>query len=339
MSFHSVIFGARRFVVPALIWFCLPVSAQQAIQFSTPAEDPANQEIGFVPKAEPKVTSAFNAPKPLFKVGPSVNFSLLPCGPAPVIVTPRNQQWQQNQEAMRDWTLLTPEQILGVPTPESILGLADPQEDPNLSLEERYLKRRERQSEGGVEATNTWQPVVHSKEGLWSGPFDDSQTATRFTESLELSTSASIGLGDKRDFKQLFGQASMAGGNGQADSLWSSPFGSAAVPAKATPEQLAGMERFRTLFMDHAEPAKPATVYAGQATATPNPNFQVQPAYISSGHSFAALKDDIVKPVGLTPLPGITGPAPTPVKKTLTVQPPPWMSSSAQHASLPQRQF
>jgi hypothetical protein len=339
MFYQSVTFAARRLVVPGLIWLCLPVSAQQAIQFSTPVEDPANQEIAFAPKTDHKVTSAFNAPKPLFRVGPSASFNLLPSGPVPVIVTPRNQQWQKNQDAMRNWTLLTPEQILGVPTPESILGIADPEEDPNQSLEERFLKRRERQSEAGMEATNIWQPVMHSKDGLRSGPFEDSQTATLFTESLELSTSASTGLGDKRDFKQLFSKDSMAGGNSQADSLWSSPFGSPAAPAKATPEQLAGMERFRTLFMEHTEQEKPATAYAGQATATPNPNFQVQPAFNSSGHSFAALKDDIAKPMGLAPLPGITGPAPTPVKKTSSVQPPPWMSSTAEHASLPQRQF
>jgi len=339
MFFQSVTFAARRLVVPGLIWLCLPVSAQQAIQFSTPVEDPANQETTIAPRADPKVPSAFNAPKPLFRVGPPGSFNLLPNGPPPVIVTSRNQQWQKNQDAMRNWTLLTPEQILGVPTPESILGLADPQEDPNQSLEERFLKRRERQSEAGMEATNIWQPVMHSKDGLRAGQMEDSQTATLFTESLALSTSDSSRLGETRDFKPLFSQDSITPGNSRADSLWSSPFGSPEAPAKATPEQLAGMERFRALFMEHTVQEKPATVYAGQATATPDLNFQGQSAFNPAGRSFTALDKNIAKPVGLTPLPGITGPAPTPVKKPSSVQPPPWMSSTAEHASLPQRQF
>jgi hypothetical protein len=339
MFYQSIIAAAWRIVVPGLIWLCLPVSAQQAIQFSTPVEEPANQEISLASKPDHKVPSDFNAPKPLFRVGPPASFNLLPSGPVPVIVTPRNQQWQKNQDAMRNWTLLTPEQILGVPTPESILGLADPQEDPNQSLEERFLKRRERQSEAGTEATNIWQPVMRSKDGLRAGQLEDSQTATLFTESLELSTSDSTRLGGTRDFKQLFSQDPIAPGNSRADSLWSSPFGSPEAPAKATPEQLAGMERFRALFMEHTVQEKPATVYAGQATATPDADFQGQPAFNPAGRSFIALDKNIARPVGLTPLPGITGPAPTPVKKPSSVQPPPWMSSTAEHASLPQRQF
>lgn len=334
MSFRADHFAARRYGWLGLMLLCLRVMAQQAIQFSTPAEDPANQEIAFAPKPPHKINSYFTAPKPLFPFGSQPSFDVLPRGPEPVIVTALSPQWQKNREASQNWTLMTPEQILGVPTPESIMGLPDPEEDSSLSLEERFLKRRERQAETASGATNLWQPVLRGKEGLQSGPFDDSQAGIRFAETFEHSPSSFPMVGATRDLPHLFGQNSGVE-NSQPDPLWRSPFESQEAPAKATPEQLAGMERFDKILMTPTAPAAATTPV--MANVTSDPFMQAQPAYNPAGHAVDALASGIAKPTGLTPLPGVTGPAPAPAKKTAWVQPPPWLSS--EHASLPQRQY
>jgi hypothetical protein len=65
----------------------------------------------------------------------------------------------------------------------------------------------------------------------------------------------------------------------------------------------------------------------------------VPASFNPNGRSFRGLESDISRPMGLTPLPGVTGPIPQPKKISPLVQPPPWMQSGLQGSTLPQRQF
>jgi hypothetical protein len=134
----------------------------------------------------------------------------------------------------------------------------------------------------------------------------------------------------------------LPGANQTAGSVWVSPFDSPAPLPKPTPEQLAGMDRFRALF-DPPPPEKtPASegVFGQPAPVPmPDPNLQVLPLANRSGHSFAALQNDIAKPTGLMPLPSVTGPVTPPKKASPLAQPPPWLQNPLDSSSLPQRQY
>ena len=134
----------------------------------------------------------------------------------------------------------------------------------------------------------------------------------------------------------------LPGGPGlKADSAWSSAFDYPEPVPKKTPEQLADMERFRAI-MDGPTPDKPAAggLFGPPAPAPVDPNMQALPTSFNPvGQSVAPLQRNIGLPTGLTPLPGVTGPLPTPKKPTPLVQPPPWMQSSLQNSTMPQRQF
>lgn len=325
------------------VWLTLGgvAAAQQAIQFSKPAnQDSAAAATSSVQTTHP-APAAFNASSSLLGNG-GASFDVLPSGPQ-AIPLGNPAQWKKFLDNRKNWALETPNEILNVPTPESILGIADPQDDAQLSAEQRYFRRQERQSR--MDATNA---LSHSDLLLErdrkdnEGPFRDMDDDGRRLG--EMLNGASPVAGALRDLKQLdvHGVRSLADVN-QADATWSSPFGVRVEPVKQTPEQLQGMDSFRAL-LDGAPPTveKPAGSAFFDHAAVRDPNLQAEPAgYNPIGHSYTPVADSIARPVGLTPLPDVTGSHAAPAKKGSSVQPPPWLSStpSAANPVFPQRQF
>jgi hypothetical protein len=124
----------------------LPAAGQQTIQFTKPADqDAASQATAFMPTTSRRNSaSAYNAPTSLFGNNtPTASFDILPGAPdpGPAANPVSAAQWRKFLDGKKNWTLMTPEEILGVPTPEKILGLTDPKEDDKLSLTERFLQR------------------------------------------------------------------------------------------------------------------------------------------------------------------------------------------------------
>jgi hypothetical protein len=290
-----------------------------------------------------KSASDFNAPKSLFGDDePTASFDILPGGPAPVMPNAYTLQWQKILQDRKNWALRTPEQILGVPTPESILGIA-PREDSQLSPEERFLQRQDRQWERT--ATNglprpdaTFLRTDDPNTGL----FQDRNEHSQFTATSHGLIPGATAPGTGRLLNSFLSPNSgnQADLNQPSDPTWASPFGAPQPSLQPTPEQLANMERFRALMEPPPSEKAPATanVFLPRAAA-PDANLQAQPLFNPIGRSFTPVQYDIAKPTGLTPLAGVTGPPPTPAKKPALVQPPPWMSQSPQNATLPQRQF
>jgi hypothetical protein len=284
------------------------------------------------------------APRSLFGNSASRAFDLLPSGPQPVFYGNSAKAQKAANENM-NWTLMTPAQILGVATPAETLGVPDPNEDPNLTPEERFLQRQDQQNQHqrsrpgftnsipSFENRNIWRSSDFS--GSAFGPLDANN---RLTDS-DKSGRDSLRPADQRRVDSMglrSGPFSDVGD--RANSSWASSFPVVDQPSKPTPAQLEGMDRFRDL-MDSTSLPKPVAalgafqpVGAAPVAATPDPFLQPLPAFNPAGSTFAPLHNDIARPVGLTPLSGISGPPPSRKPPPPLVKPPPWASPNAQYS-------
>jgi len=345
MFFNEVRFAGRQAVlaVAVLLTLGLPAAAQETIQFSKPLEtDPAAKANAFMPDAARRNPASFNAPTSLFSSPGSEMFDVLPPIPPPVYSSANAQQWQQLLNNRKNWTLMTPEEILGIPTPEKILGVADPDEDPNLSAEERYMKRQDRDhamviSNGMRHADSLLWSRDDSSQMLFQAPVSGNQPAK---------TQDPAEHGASRISNLFFGPTpgERAEINAKNYSTWGSPFDSPAQPPKPTPDQLEGMERFRALMEPPPQDTPQQTPFSLAPVATPDPNMEPLPASFNpNGRAVEALQSDIGRPMGIKPLAGVTGPLPQPKKAPPLVLPPPWMQSQQQNSTvpsaMPQRQF
>jgi hypothetical protein len=340
MFFCEVNFAARRFGLAALVMLGLPAAAQQVIEFSKPVDsDAASKVNAFMPESARRDPASFNAPLSLFAPKPGASFDVLPGSPQPVFNNANALQWQKFLDNKRNWTLMTPEEVLGIPTPEKILGVADPNDDPTLSADERFLKRRDQQV--AFAATNG---LHHADSLLWQkddapgGFFQMADHETPFTRAM-----TAPNPGATRNLGSVFSAHpdEPANVDEKFNSTWASPFNTPALPPKPTSEQLAEMKIFHDL-MDPPPPDKASQssgLFALPAVAT-DPNMQPVPASFNpNGHSFTPLQNDIGRPTGLTPLAGVTGQLPPPKKAAPLIQPPPWMKDPLQNSTMPQRQF
>jgi len=350
MSFCEFHGAARWLGLTAIVSLGAAAHAQQTIQFSKPAGQDTAGKANFFMGNSGHNPATFNAPSSLFGgSGPSVSFDVLPGSPRPIVSMMDAHQMQKAWDAQKNWTLMTPEEILNIPTVESILGVTDSQ-DAKLSTEERFLRRQENQYNMG--ASNAMLQVdallLHNNSSGFD-PVNNLNDARqdRFGGGLNGLLEHSLGNSTlpptARNLNSLLSSSSSANSasdiNVRPDSPWNSPFDAPpqVLTLKPTPEQQANLDRFHAL-LDPPPPDKPATF--SLPVAAPNPNMQVMPAFNPSGQTFGALPMVGGRPMGLQPLSGGSSfqqpKAPTPL-----VQPPPWMQQNSQPSfnNLPQRQF
>lgn len=332
--------AARQLILAWLTALGASAWAQQTIQFSKPAtEDPSSKANAFLPDSGRHNPASFNAPASLFG-SPNTEPSFdLPGGAPRVIPENNGPQWQKYLEERRSWTFMTPEEILGIPTPEKMLGLPDPNDDSRLTPEQRFLRRQDREM-----SLSTSNAQRQAEATLWqSGNDDDNKSPFQPVDAKARLAGALTGSDPSgtRTAGLLFGQrpGGVAGMVESSDSAWSSAFQSPNPLPKPTPEQLAGMDRFRALMEAPSEKPAAAPGFQMPPASPVDPNMQSMPAFNPAGQSFKALESDIAKPKGLTPLPGVTGPPPAPKKAVPLVQPPPWLQSPLQNSTPAQRQF
>ncbi|MDR3378045.1 MAG: hypothetical protein P4M10_05120 [Verrucomicrobiae bacterium] len=323
MSVSAVNFLVRRLALAVVLTMGCPAPAQQTIELTKPsdADDSATSH---------PLPSALSAPVSLFHSrGPA--FDDLPGGSQPVILNDNSTQWKNFLNQRKNWSLLTPKEILSVPTPESILGLPDAQDELGLSVEQRYLQRRDHESQ--MAATNG---PGRSDSGsdrdslLLRNPDDD----RRLGRSLSSPGAETV---DAMKTIKPFDNLPTSADRNQADSLWGGPLSGQVIDPKQTPDQLAGMERFRAMM----DPATPATKSANSSMASSAGLGSDAKSHSldgkSSAHAYTSVQDTSLKPTTLMlfgqPLP------PAPAKKVSWVQPPPWLSQTPQSTTLPQRQF
>ncbi|MEI8288576.1 MAG: hypothetical protein WCH99_03830 [Verrucomicrobiota bacterium] len=305
------------------------IGAQQKIIFSKPADNVEEKANSFMPPSSHRSGGAgsFNAPTAFFKVSPADSYDVLPGSPAANTISPDEaRRWKKTLDARKNWTLLTPEEILGVPTPEKILGLTDPKINEKLSAEERFLLR---QTHGGASnpATNRQANAALMRSDSPDNPFRQQTENDRAALQNEKPK-----LGSTEYFNQLLKAAAgnLFSTEQKADTAWNNPFTQPAPVPKVDLEQVAAMDRFRAL-MDSPFPQEKtgAATHQPPSIATPNPNLQPVPLFNPAGRSYMPLRNGISKPTGITPLPGITSPYSLPAAKPSGLaKPPPWLSDS-----------
>jgi hypothetical protein len=323
MSVSVFNFLAPRLALAGLLTLGCPAPAQQTIELTKPSEADNSS-------ASHPLPSALSAPTSMFNSQGSI-FDELPGGSQPVILNDNSTQWKNFLSQRKNWSLLTPKEILSVPTPESILGIPDAQDELGLSVEQRYFQRRDRESK--MAATNGASRLDSGsdRDSLLPRSRDDERRVGR-----PLGASGAQTADTMRSLKP-FDNAPTPADRNQADSLWSGPVSGQVIETKQTPEQLAGMERFRAM-MDPAAPASKPVNSSLSSSAGLGADGKMRTSEAkSSTHAYTSLKDSSLKPTGLV-LFGQPQPPP-PAKKVSWVQPPPWLSQTPQSTTLPQRQF
>jgi hypothetical protein len=313
-----------------LVAATVSASAQQTIVFSKPSDVSADKANSFIATPQRSANSKdFNAPHSVFKDYTPDNLG----APAPVIMNNQDPSVKEALEKRKNWTLLTPEQILGVQTPEQIMGVVKPDDKKNLSLEDQFIQRQNR-TESSM-ASNR-----HPAAILWgeaaNNPFEQRQQRDEYGNFSQPGERLPAGSGGRKNFNQLLdGVNSLNLPTVKPDSVWNSVF---AAPDQPKPdlEQVAAMERFRAMMEPAAatpDKIETATRFAVPAMQVRDPNMQVLlPSFNPAGQSVAQLESGIGRPTGILPLSAVGRPA----QNTTTKRPdwqaqlPPWMRSGPQ---------
>lgn len=303
----------------------LPALAQQTIVFSKPSDVSADKANNFMENRAGRINNDHNAPKSLF------NTDLSPTLPMP---RPVNYQYQDPsvQEALnkrKNWTLLTPEEILGIQTPEQILGVTADKNKPKLTLEEKFLQRQGLGGPTNARPTSLFAREKDEKNNPFSRTRDDRDSFYRANDRQLGERLNPDVAGNFERLKKATAQESYSATGRKEDSPWASAFANPAMP-KRSPDQLASMERFRAM-LEPAAPAQPAPS-TFRVSATPDPYLQPQPKINPNGRSVETLENNSSRPTGITPLPTITGPVTSPPKKRpdWQAQLPPWLGNKPQ---------
>jgi hypothetical protein len=338
MNFRPANLGWLSLLVGVAGGIVLSVHAQQGgepIIFSSPVGGGVSSNLTRL-SAPMDVPDTFQAAPPGFDMN-------LPSGEAPPLVTvpsavsiSEGQQLQNLLNPKKDWTLMTPEEIMGVTSPEKMFQV--PERDA-MGLRQNP-NALERQNGSQFAATNGFSP-------------DNPDSAWRFSRNRDFQPNEDTPNAVSDNFGsiptslgQLFNNApqrddNFAGQNADANS-WK-PFGGSSPLPTPDSAQATEMDQFKQLL--GADPptlveTPPARSSSGASFSSSDDNFG-QPAVNPVGASYTPLTSGIGTPTGLTPLPTITGqnsiqPVITPA---WTPQAPPWMSQGPQPFVIPQRKF
>jgi len=312
--------------VMAFVALALAAPAQQTIIFSKPADLSANKANSFLPGTSHNAGD-YNAPHPLFHdYTPDLPM------PQPLYRANNDPSAQQELDKRKNWTLLTSEQILGVQTAEEILGVPDRTGEKSLPLDQQFLLRQERSA--AIAATNARAGESYWRDVDKQNPFADKNEDDANNSFRHLPPQPESG---NRIFNphlnalmnaQNAAAESRATPNEKANSPWNSAFYQS-TPPKPTPDQLADMDRFRAMMAPSTPPDQSGqlTRYSTVAPPVPDPYLQPVPVVNPAGRDITPLDNDLSRPTGITPLPGINTPAtkPAATKPSWQAQPPPWM--------------
>jgi len=316
----------------------------QAILFSSTDDDSVSSNTPSLTAKPPGSWDFANAiQSPAQGSGVSSESGPLPAPPLPAISPGQIRQMQQLLDERRNWVLLTPEQILRLPTRGKILGVADRDAFGQLKNESVMMQYIERQDQ------------LHNRtNNVNPGPADPSSRRV-FSAGMEPQMNPGFWnptgsrSGNPGFLEHIIGGTSDSRANaGQPQkSVWQKSFNMPAPEPKPTPEEQSAMNQFNELLQPHSLSSGTAKASAFGNPILAAPATAPKPASDQSladpiGASFAPLSSGVGMPAGLTPLPGLLGatnaglPALVPEWKP---QPPPWQSSTPQLDVMPQRKF
>ena len=316
----------------------------QAILFSSTDEGDVNSNMPSLTAKPPGTLDFANAiQSPSSKSDAASETELLPA-PQPTAISPAQaQQMQRLLDERKNWALLTPEQILGLPTPEEILHLADRDalgQPKNGTVVAQYY---ERQDQLRVRTNiDNYGAADSAPRRDFSGDQDMQMNPNIWTPAGgKPGNSALINqfLNGTTDNRSTSAQVTESG--------WSKSFSLPTPLPGPTPEQQAAMQQFqqslqpRPLSGDATKvPALGNSIFSSSSLAPiPAPG---QPMMIPIGASFTPLNSGVSTPMAVTPLPGLLGPtnaAPPVFAPEWKPQAPPWALSAPQLGVMPQRKF
>ena len=321
-------FRTRWLVMFASVAMAVATSAEQTIIFSKPTDVPAEKADSSL-SGSPKLwgAGAYKAPHQIFR-------DYTPDYPLPNPPAANNNNDASVRDALnkrKNWTLLTPEQILGIQTPEQIMGVPDRTGEKKLSLEEQFLLREGRASATAATNGHTgggpafWRETADANPFVMNNRNDENSPFRQDQQKMEPGT---------RYFNQLLVPSGSAlGPDGKPNSSWNSVFTQPTQP-KVNPEQQANMEQFRALMEPRSPPDKTPVPTRFSVAPLPvrDPFLQPVPVVNPAGRAVPPLENIFSRPAGIQPLPGISTPAPSPVatKSSSQAQLPPWMQNSPQ---------
>jgi hypothetical protein len=245
---------------------------------------------------------------------------------------------QRQLDERKNWALLTPEQILGLPTQAKILGIQDRDAFGRPKNESVVAQYYERQEMSRIRTNNdNYAAAAAPQWGILGGQEPQLNPNIWATAGGRPGNSAFLNqfLNGTPDNRDAAAQAPQSG--------WSKSFNLPAPPPKTTPEQEAAMAQFQQLL----QPRSPLGAAKNPASGSPLFSPSMAPAsgpsaVIPIGASFTPLSSGIAMPAGPTPLPGLLGPtnaAASLFAPAWKPQQPPWMSSAPQLGVIPQRKF
>jgi hypothetical protein len=307
----------------ALAAMAFSAAAQQTIIFSKPADLSADKANSFLPNTEHH-SGDYNAPHSLFNdYTPDLPL------PRPLLLDNNDASVKDALDKRKNWTLLTPEQILGIQTPEQVLGVPDRTGEKKLSLEEQFLLRESRESAGvatnGLGDNAAWRVLTEENPFTEINKDDENNPFRVAPQKMQPGV---------KYFKQLLGEQNPGTGpDEKPNSPWNSVFALPSQP-KQTPDQLADMERFRALMEPSSPPEQtpvPTRFSVPEAPAA-DPFLQPVPVVNPAGQDISPLENAFSRPAGIKPLPGISTLPPTPVviRPSWQAQLPPWMTAGPQ---------
>jgi hypothetical protein len=338
MEFHSPKLK-RLLLVMAMGAMVLPAGAQQSSQSiifsSPPTSDLQQAATSLAPdNSQPdSLPDTIQAPVSLFNLNQTDERLPLPASPG---ISLQQQRMQKLLADRKNWSLMTPGEILGLTTTEKML---QPPERDALGREknptqlERYLEREGQLRNG---PTNGWnidragQPWNFARNPDSANPLDSGRNSR---------ADAPRGLNLLLNGQQNRDATADQRGNSSWD-VFSQPLPQAA--AKTDLEQQATMERFRQLLnpspVETAQPSPDGKFFPVSRPAV-DPFF-TQPDFVPNpaGTSFTPLSSGIARPAGLTPLPGtVTSFLPPVAAPSWKPQPPPWLLQGPQPFVMPKQ--
>jgi hypothetical protein len=324
-------------------------SPGQPILFSTPDDDGASSNTPSLSVKSPGLLNFANTIH-----SPGLNLSAAPPSewPPPTAIVPPSQSQQMRQllDERKNWALMTPEQILGVPTQKKVLGVPDrdtlaqpDNESVLMQFYDRLEQSRLRTNNADLNASETaMQPgLPGSRASLmtpnpWAPAGVNPASPSLISQFLNAATNA------------VSASAPTAAGG------WSRSFNRpvpASQPASTRPDSLATFQQLLQLQPSSGDdagapafgspilrpifptPVSPAAAIAATPASAPLP-------VVSIGAFYTPLSSMAVAPT-MAPLPGPFGqtnlaPVTSPTWKP---QAPPWESSAPQLGAVPQRKF
>ncbi len=243
--------------------------------------------------------------------------------PAPALPPVFSPDVDRVLQERKSWALMTPEEIMGVATPEKILGITKSGDSSinSLSPENHFLQDQTTSSF----ATNSMASEGSATHWSWSKDTDNASTGDALRESAFV------------NFNRPWTPSTTPANN--PFSSFNSGFGAGQRMSEDDSEkskltQQADLERFRQMLNTGSTMNQPANTTPGYKfiySSTPEPDAfeKAQLGNNPSGSSLSTVEDDIMKPTGIAPLPGLATEAPkkTEVTPAWAPKPPPWLSS------------